>query len=296
MTTRVEERPLLCFGENQTHGALLCAPSYTPLALLILVPGSGPTTRDGIPVSEQIEGTHPPFAVWSNHLVAQRYAVVRYDKHRASTMSESLCFSPPAGIAQEYDLDLDSVIAAIQDGDTANRSPIILVGHSLGAIGALHYARKNRRIKAVAAISAPPFGLIALLKHQLRGLLPEANYQALSVDLDRVQEPGSTHTALGAPASYWQDYEKHTLEHLLFTRHRQLPALLLYGEKDALIPNELVIALHQRLRDRSQISFEVVPGADHFLMVRPPTQKGDDGDYELSRLVEWLRKISPPTG
>jgi len=91
MTTRVEERR--CFvWQNQTHGALLCAPSYTPLALLILVPGSGPTTRDGIPVSEQIEGTHPPFAVWSNHLVAQRYAVVRYDKHRASTMSESLCF------------------------------------------------------------------------------------------------------------------------------------------------------------------------------------------------------------
>jgi hypothetical protein len=121
--------------------------------VIILVPGSGPATRD-----EEACG-HQPFRVLADHLARNGVAVLRYDKR---------------GIARstgDYDQhtwpqlveDLDGVVRALKARRTFNR--LGLAGHSEGSqIAAAEAARHPERVDFVVSMAGVGLpGLDAML-------------------------------------------------------------------------------------------------------------------------------------
>lgn len=102
-------------------GATLSLPAGVPTpTIVILVPGSGPLTRD-----EEVAG-HRVFAVLADHLLRQGVAVLRYDKRGVSRSTGDYANHTQADLVD----DLDAVVAAVRARGQFGR--LGLVGHSEG--------------------------------------------------------------------------------------------------------------------------------------------------------------------
>jgi pimeloyl-ACP methyl ester carboxylesterase len=253
--------------------------------------------RSGLPREGQIDGVAPPFEVMASMLGAWGYASFRWDK-RAGAYADAYASNraQSTGIDEEYIEDLGAAVEALRTADLLGGKPLFLVGHSLGAIAALHYARTHPWVTGVATVGAPVQDLGTTLALQLEGKVPEGAYQTLISALELASAGRLTQPILGLPPSYWADYAHHTLQQELLRSRPDMPILVLHGERDQAIPVEQFRSFVARLPRLPNVETVVVPGADHFLMVRAPERKGDDGDYAMDALGEWLGRVSGGSG
>jgi pimeloyl-ACP methyl ester carboxylesterase len=270
-------------------------PEERAKAIILLVPGSGPATRDGITRSQYCANIKPPFEAWSDILLVEGYASFRYDKRAATYSDAYLCgLETCNGLADEYTNDLDDAITALGIINQASEVPLVLVGHSLGGIAVLTHAIGTKTVNAVATIGSPILDVVATLKQQLKTLLPKDQYTNFTLEFDHILSGEKDDNIMGLPPIYWRDYSKYSLESILCQCPSNLQVLLLHGASDELISSDEFLKLRDRFPSSKNLSWVLVPKADHFLRIAGDIdQENSKIQYNLDPLLDWLKKVVP---
>jgi pimeloyl-ACP methyl ester carboxylesterase len=228
----VLQRPItLDTGSGELFGSLLLPKSDTPVPVVLIISGSGPTDRDG---NNTDGGRNDSLKRLAWVLAKHNIASVRYDKRGVAA---SLAATP-----DERNL---SVEAYVTDAEAWGRklksdprfSQLILLGHSEGAL-----------IATLAAPSVDAAGLISLsgsarpidqvLRQQLSNQLPPALMQRSNELLDSLK---AGHTDNNVPPPL-QGIFRPSVQPYLISLFRQdpaaafarlkMPALIIQGSND----------------------------------------------------------------
>jgi hypothetical protein len=132
---------------------------------VLIVPGSGPTDRDG---NSRLGVRAAPYAKLAAALAAEGLGSLRYDK-RGVGASAGL-------VAREDDLTVETSVADVVEllDDLAARPGVrrvALVGHSEGGLFAM-LAAARREVAALVLVATPGRPLLAVLEEQLAALAP----------------------------------------------------------------------------------------------------------------------------
>jgi pimeloyl-ACP methyl ester carboxylesterase len=139
---------------------LVPAPGVAPMMLII--PGSGPTDRDGNSAYGLKASTYKLLA---EGLAERGIGTVRIDK-RGMFASAAAISDPNAVTIDDYAADVEAWIAAIRKQTGA---PCVwALGHSEGGLVALAAARKASDLCGLALVAAPGRPLGELLREQLK--------------------------------------------------------------------------------------------------------------------------------
>jgi alpha-beta hydrolase superfamily lysophospholipase len=177
------ERPLdlELFGVRMP-AALTLPASGEPASAIVLIPGSLFLDVDG---SYPAWGIRPHvYADLARQLAARGHAVLRYAKIGPGTGSEVLdqqAMEKHRRFLARVDTAcaaVDLLLAELANATgTATELPVVLAGHSEGAVVASLAARRDARVAAVVSLSGPSVGLLDVMREQLpvpAGSPPEA--------------------------------------------------------------------------------------------------------------------------
>ncbi|NWA09394.1 alpha/beta hydrolase [Pseudomonas gingeri] len=164
----VLQRPInLDTGSGELFGSLLLPQSATPVPVVLIVAGSGPTDRDG---NNPDGGRNDSLKRLAWLLAKHNIASVRYDKRGVAA---SLAAAP-----DERNLSVESYVAdAVAWGEKLKADPrlgpLVLLGHSEGALIATLAAPK---LEAAGVISLSGSGrpVDQVIRQQLANRLPPA--------------------------------------------------------------------------------------------------------------------------
>ncbi|VVO41285.1 Esterase EstD [Pseudomonas fluorescens] len=162
----VLQRPVsLDTGNGELHGSLLLPKSDTPVPVVLIISGSGPTDRDG---NNPDGGRNDSLKRLAWVLAKHNIASVRYDKRGVAA---SLAATP-----DERNLTLDAYVAdAVAWGRQLKTDPrfgnLILLGHSEGALIA-SLAAPTVDAAAVISVSGSARPIDQVLRQQLSYRLP----------------------------------------------------------------------------------------------------------------------------
>lgn len=162
----VLQRPIsLDTGTGELYGSLLLPKSDTPVPVVLIISGSGPTDRDG---NNPDGGRNDSLKRLAWVLAKHNVASVRYDKRGVAA---SLAATP-----DERNLTLDAYVAdAVAWGQKLKADPrfgnLILLGHSEGALIA-SLAAPTVDAAAVISVSGSARPIDQVLRQQLSYRLP----------------------------------------------------------------------------------------------------------------------------
>jgi hypothetical protein len=162
----VLQRPIsLDTGTGELYGSLLLPKSDTPVPVVLIISGSGPTDRDG---NNPDGGRNDSLKRLAWVLAKHNIASVRYDKRGVAA---SLAATP-----DERNLSLDAYVAdAVAWGQKLKADPrlgkLIILGHSEGALIA-SLAAPSVDAAAVISVSGSARPIDQVLRQQLSNRLP----------------------------------------------------------------------------------------------------------------------------
>ncbi|MDO9499606.1 alpha/beta hydrolase [Falsiroseomonas sp.] len=140
--------------------------------VLLLVPGSGPTDRDGNGLPGLRPGT---YRLLAEGLAARGIATLRIDK-RGLHGSQAAVPDPEAVTMADYAADVGTWVATLRQ-ETGARC-IWLAGHSEGGLVVLLAAQTVPDLCGLVLLATPGRPLGALLREQLHAALPEGPLRA----------------------------------------------------------------------------------------------------------------------
>ncbi len=142
--------------------------------IVVIIPGSGPTDRDG---NSPLGVTAAPYRLLAEALAARGIGSVRFDK-RGMFGSRADDVDPNAVTIAAYGDDVASWVSAARSA--TGRECIWLLGHSEGGLVALAAAQRLSHLCGAILVAAPGRKLAEVLREQLRAnpanapLLPAA--------------------------------------------------------------------------------------------------------------------------
>jgi pimeloyl-ACP methyl ester carboxylesterase len=273
--------------EGPLAGTLLDPDAKAPLVLLI--PGSGPTDRDG---NNPLGVAGGPYRQLAEALAAKGIATLRIDK-RGLFGSKAAQADPNAVTTADYAADVQawSKVARARTG----RACIWLLGHSEGGLVALQAAQSPVGICGLILVSSVGRPMGAVLREQLRAnpanapLLPAADAAIASLEagkrIDATQLPVPLQTLFpDRLQGYWIDLLSHDPARLVAAV--KLPVLILQGTRDIQVSVADAEALH---RAQPKATLTLLPGINHVL--RPVAS--DDRAANLATYRDATLPISP---
>ncbi|MDB5694256.1 MAG: alpha/beta hydrolase [Alphaproteobacteria bacterium] len=243
----------------------LMMPSGTPRATVLIIPGSGPTDRDG---NNPLGIRAAPYRLLAEGLAAKGIASVRIDK-RGMFESKAAVANANAVTVADYAADAHVWAKAIR---ARTGAPCVwLLGHSEGGLIAMAAAQDPTDICGLILVSAPGRKLGDVLRQQLRAspafapdLQPAlANIGALEAG-KRVDVPQTNPVMMSLFAPQVQGF----LISLLSYDPAKLvgavarPVLIVQGERDLQVSVEDARAL---AAGDARARLYLVPGANHVL-------------------------------
>lgn len=252
---------------GELHGSYIAPAEAKPVALII--PGSGPTDRDGNSV---LGVKAASLRLIAEGLADQGIGSVRIDKRGMYGSAAAVADANAVTIA-DYVEDVESWIARIRQ--ESGRSCVWLIGHSEGGLVALAAASRLDGICGLVLLAVPgrPFG--TLLREQLQANPANAPILAQALDAIARLEQGeridvtTLHPALqGLFAPQVQGYliDIMAQDPARLAAQSQLPLLIIQGDADLqvkLADAELIQAA------RPDARLTVLPGVNHVLKQVP---------------------------
>jgi alpha-beta hydrolase superfamily lysophospholipase len=192
--------------------------------------------------------------------------------------------------------DLEDVIRGIRS--EAPGRPLVVYGHSLGALLALGYALDGKDAPDLLVLSAPALeatlpawkkvlapilGRLAPTMMIANGLDDETLSRDPAVGVAYRADPLNVHSStarLGAEAFAEQDRVRRSLDRL------RIPTLVIHGGDDRLVPT----ATSAALEGLPGVTRRVYPGVRHELHNEP------ERDEVLADVVAWIREDLPLAG
>lgn len=272
-------------------------------AAVVVVPGFGPTNRDGITAAD---GTveDPVYRDIGSMLSGMGFTVLRYDK-RATGVA-----SPPGDFEfQDYVADAAAAVRFLQRRDDLVDDRVAVVGHDEGGLVGLRLATGHSDVAALVLISTPGRPLVQVLAEEIRGgefTAGQAPGHELAreleiavADLLATGEVPSVSDPLRAilPADR-PEYLKEifSLDPVAEARRVEVPVLVVRGSEDPGILTADVDALQRALGAASYVDVLEASGAGHTLQVlgdrgravthgEEPVRRDQDS---ITRVARWL--------
>lgn len=259
----VQQPMRLQTAQGALYGTLLKPNVTTPVPVVLLIAGSGPTDRDG---NNPEGGQSDSLKRLAQSLAKQGIASLRYDKRGVAASR--------AATPDERDLSVDSYVsdavawAQLLKADPAfNR--LILIGHSEGALIA-SLAAEQAQADALVSIAGSSRPIDQLLREQLAARLPPLLLAQSNLLLDRLlvgqlspQVPTQLQV-LFRPSV--QPYLISLLQQKPGQTFAQLkiPALIVQGSHDIQVSIADAKALHAAKPDAELL---IIPGMNHMLRI-----------------------------
>lgn len=214
-------------------GTWLDAGAGAPIVLII--PGSGPTDRDG---DNPLGVTAAPYRLLAEALAARGISSVRIDK-RGMFGSKAAVADPNAVTIGDYATDTQNWVAAIRKQTGA--SCVWVLGHSEGALVALTAARQPKGMCGVILVSGAGRKLSDVIREQLRSnpanapVLDSAMAALDSLERGQHVDVAEMHPALQKLfAPQVQDFliDMFSRDPVKLAASLDLPLLIVQGERD----------------------------------------------------------------
>ena len=267
--------------------------------VVILVHGSGPNDRD------ETIGPNKPFKDLAWGLASKGIAVLRYDKRTKLYGSKM----KPDDINIQAEV-IDDVLEAanfLKARDDVDKSKIIVIGHSLGAMVAPMIASQSQTIRGIIMMAAPTRKLEDLVLEQMeyiyslketisddeRSFLTDLQ---LKVDSLKNKTLPSSIPIIGIPASYFYDLEKY--DQVKTAKDLKLPILILQGDRDYQVTTEDFNIWKKELSDHKNVILKSYPQFNHLFMTGEGKAKPEEYNLPnsveievIKDIVDWVIKI-----
>lgn len=259
-------RPVTAPGpQGDLAGTLVDAGKGAPV--LLIIPGSGPTDRDG---NNPLGVTAAPYRMLAERLAERGISSVRIDK-RGLFGSKSAITDPNKVTIADYAADAHAWVASIRSATGAEC--VWLLGHSEGALIALAAGEKPDGICGVISVSGAGRKLGNVMREQLRANPANASILAPALETIAALETGKTVDAATLPAPLQPLFNAAVQPYYIdmfaqdpakFAAALKVPLLVVQGDRDLQVGVEdakLLAAAQPRAR------VELLPGVNHVLKV-----------------------------
>jgi len=231
----------------------------------LIIPGSGPTDRDG---NNPLGVRAATYRLLAEGLAAEGIASVRIDKRGMFASAAAIPDANAVTIA-DYVADTQAWVGVIRARTGA--SCVWLLGHSEGGLVALAAAQQVEGLCGLVLIAAPGRPLGEVLKAQLRAnpanapLLAAADSAIDQLAAGQRVDPASLHPALQAlfkPALQGYFISLMALDPAELAARAQLPILIVQGGKDL----QVSLSDAERLKAANpSATLTILPDASHVL-------------------------------
>lgn len=256
--------PLTAPGPNgPLAGTYLDAGSKAPVVLI--VPGSGPTDRDG---NNPLGVAAAPYRLLAEGLANKGVSTVRIDK-RGLFGSKSAVTDPNKVTLSDYAEDVHHWVAAIRD--RTGTSCVWVLGHSEGGLVALVAAQEPKDICGVILVSTPGRKLGDVLREQLKAnpanapLLDSALAAIASLEAGKTVDATNMHPALQrlfAPQVQGFLIDMMSRDPAKLAASIERPVLIVQGERDVQVSPADADAL---AAGQPRAKLLIIPGMNHVL-------------------------------
>lgn len=277
----VLQRPVsLDTGNGELHGSLLLPKSDTPVPVVLIISGSGPTDRDG---NNPDGGRNDSLKRLAWVLAKHNIASVRYDKRGVAA---SLAATP-----DERNLTLDAYVAdAVAWGRQLKTDPrfgkLILLGHSEGALIA-SLAAPAVDAAGVISVSGSARPIDQVLRQQLSYRLPPPLVLRSNQLLDSLK---AGHVDNAVPPQLEVIFRP-SVQPYLISLFRQdpaaafgklkMPALVIQGSNDI----QVGVGDAQMLKAaKPDAELALIEGMNHVMRIVPPDIKRQLASYKDPQL------------
>jgi len=273
--------------QGDLHGSFIAPASGRPIVLII--PGSGPTDRDG---NNPLGIRAASYRLLAEGLADSGIGSVRIDK-RGMFASVAAVPDPNAVTIGDYVADVGSWVRAIRERTGA--SCVWLVGHSEGGLVALAAAGKVDDLCGLVLIATPGRPMGAVVREQFQAnpanapLLPDALGAIDKLEAGEHVDVTGFHPALQQVfAPQVQDYliAMMALDPAALAAGTRLPVLILQGDKDIQVSLVDAAALHAA---RPDAGYVVLDGVNHVLK----TVESDDREANIATYSDPDRPLAP---
>jgi len=285
-----EERVSIVFENGELKGRLMSPVTEGLGNLVIIIPGSGPTDRNG---NNPQAGENNNLLMIAEALSDAGHYSLRYDK-RGIGESKDL-------VKKESDMDfhdsINDVLSWISKYKNESRfEKIILLGHSEGALIAAEACTISDDCDALISVSGTATSAHELLLTQLKSQSEEA-YE-LSVPI--VKELLKGNIVPEVPVSLFNLFRPSVQPYLIswfsYDPVRIMagitnPVLIIHGDRDLQISHEEAKILHEAL-DGSKL--EIIQGMNHVLKDAPEDLEGNIATYsnpDLPLSENFIKKV-----
>lgn len=282
------ERPLTAPGpQGPLAGTYVDAGKGAPVVLII--PGSGPTDRDG---NNKLGVAAAPYRMLAEGLGARGISSVRIDK-RGMFGSKSAIADPNKVTIAGYAADAHAWAGQIRE--TTGVSCVWLLGHSEGGLIALAAAQRPTGICGVITVSGPGRRLGDVIRQQLNA--NPANAPILEVALDTLGKVESGQAVDGAtlPAAlqplFYNDVQPFLRDLLSHEPARlaaslSVPLLIVQGDRDIQVTNDDAKRLAAA---QPKAKLAILTGVNHVLKI----PSGDDIAANLATYADPSLPVAP---
>jgi hypothetical protein len=265
-------------------GTMQAPPSgVTGAPVAVIIPGSGPTDRDG---DSPLGISAAPYRLLAHALAPLGVTTVRIDKR--GMFGSAGAGDPNKVTMADYAADLHAWAAAVRQ---LTGAPCVwLIGHSEGGLQALVAAQHPADLCGLVLISTPGRALADILREQLKAnpanapLLPEA-----LADIDKLVA-GQHIDAAGMSAALLPLFRPNVQDFLIdefkydpakLAAAYPGPILVLQGTNDIQVA---VVDAQTLAAARPGIKLVQLPGVNHVLKVAPADRAGNAATYSNAAL------------
>lgn len=273
-------------GPSGALAGTLTGPGTADAPLVLIIPGSGPTDRDG---NSPLGITAAPYRMLAEGLALRGITTVRADK-RGMFGSKAAVADPNAVTIADYVEDVAAWSATLREKTGAQC--LWLLGHSEGGLVALAAAGKVEGICGLLLVSAPGRPLADVIREQLRAnpanapVLPQAEAALAELEAGRKVSVEGMHPGLlplFAPPVQGFLISLFSYDPAQLVAGADMPILVLQGERDI----QVSTADARRLADASQRArLVLLPDVNHVL-------KRIDGDDRAANLAAYADSSLP---